>query len=93
VCANVIRLETIQKEKNLEKARLIAAAKQIRRSEVNHNIWLLDPGSPKTSKRFHDVKRNEGLDCFVSDCKVLEISMSILYKRIYGCAIFEGANA
>jgi hypothetical protein len=58
----MIRLETIQKEKSVEKARLIAAAKQVRKSEVSHDVWLLSSGNPKASKRFHYVKREEGQD-------------------------------
>jgi hypothetical protein len=92
VCANVIQLQAVQKEKSLWKTRLIVISKNVRRSEVNHNNWLISSSNPKTSKRFYYVKREEGLDCLVCDFKAFEISTPILCKHIHSYAMFEGPN-
>jgi hypothetical protein len=56
------QLKTIQEEtknRTLDKARLIAAAKRVRRSEANRNIWLVGSGNPKTPTKFYCVMWND----------------------------------
>jgi hypothetical protein len=93
MCDKVNQLQTIQKEKSLKKARFIAAAKRVRWSKASRNIWQVESGNPKTSRGINCIRWEEGLDCFVSDCKVFEFSTPALCKYIYSCAILEGCNA
>ena len=79
----------IQENKTLDKARIIAASKKVRRSEANPKIWLVGSSNPKTAKRFYCVGWDEELDCFVCDCKAFEFSTSIC-NHILACAIYEG---
>lgn len=79
-------------ERTLDKARIIAAAKRIRRCEANRNIWLVGSGNPKTPTRFYCVTWDEELDYFICDCKAFEFSSDNRCKHVYASAIFEGSN-
>ena len=79
------------KEKTLDKARIIAASKKVRRSEANPQIWLVGLSNPKVATRFYCVKWMHELDCFACDCKVYEFSLGVC-KHILACAIYEGSN-
>ena len=81
----------IQENKILDKARIIAASKRVRRSEANRNIWLVGSSNPKTPIRFYCVMWDEELDCFVCDCKAYEFSTGIC-KHVLACAIYEGSD-
>jgi hypothetical protein len=85
--------QEIRNERTLDKARVITAAKRVRRSSANCNIWLVRSGNPKTPKRFYYVMWNEELDCFVCDCKAFEFSADNSCKHVYACAIYEGSHA
>lgn len=76
-----------RKDRTLDKARLIAASKRVRRSKVNRNIWLVGSGNVKTPNRFYCVKWNEELDCFMCDCKAFEFSSDNTCKHILACSI------
>jgi hypothetical protein len=83
-------LKQIQNNKILDKARLIASAKRVRRSTVNRNIWLVGSGNPKTPNRFYCVQWNEELDCFMCDCPAFEFSSDNTCKHIFACSFYEG---
>jgi hypothetical protein len=79
-------------KKTLDKARVIAAAKRVRRSQANRNIWLVGSGSPGTRNKFYSVMWNEELDCFMCDCKAFEFSSDNICKHVYACAMYEGGE-
>jgi hypothetical protein len=54
--------QQIRKERIVDKAQVIAAAKRVRRSQCNRNIWLVGSGNPKTPTRFYCMTWNEELD-------------------------------
>ena len=88
---NQIQIQEIsKKERTIDKARLIAAAKRVRHSEANRNIWLVGSGSPKTPTKFYCVKWKEELDCFMCDCKAFQSSSDNICNHVYACAIYEG---
>ena len=89
----IIQIQQENSTKTLDRARLIASAKRVRRSEVNRNIWLVGSGNPKTPKRFYIVKWNEVLDCFECDCKAFAFSCPTPCKHVFACAIYEGGLA
>lgn len=79
-----------RKERTLIKARLIAEAKRVRRSEANRNIWLVGSGNPKTSNRFYCVQWNEELDGFTCNCKAFEFSLDNTCKHILAAGFYSG---
>jgi hypothetical protein len=81
----------IQEKKTLDKARIIAASKRVRRNAANPKIWLVGSSNPNTPNRFYCIKWEEELDCFVCDCKAYVFSLGVC-KHILACAIFEGSN-
>ncbi|MGH9952234.1 MAG: hypothetical protein ACRD5J_11435 [Nitrososphaeraceae archaeon] len=84
---NQIEIQEIRNERTLDKARLIAAAKRVRRSECNRNIWLVGSGNPATPRRFYKVMYDEDLDCFECDCKAFEFSSDNTCKHLVDCCI------
>jgi hypothetical protein len=86
-------IQEIKKERTLDKARLIAAAKRVRRSECNRNIWLVGSGNPKTPTRFYRIMWNEEIDCFMCDCKSFGFSPDNTCKHILACSLYEGGLA
>jgi len=91
------QLQTIQKEnKTLDKARLIAASKRVRRfqTEESRIIWLVGSGNPKTPTRFYRVMLDETTDAFVCDCPYFTYNEEAqTCKHILACAIFEGNSS
>ncbi|MGH9983570.1 MAG: hypothetical protein ACRD8W_06395 [Nitrososphaeraceae archaeon] len=85
--------QEIRKERTLDKAQVIAAAKRIRRSQANRNISLVGSGNPKTPTKFYRVMWDEQLDCFMCDCKAFEFSSDNTCKHIYACSFYEGGLA
>lgn len=85
--------QEIRKELTLDKARIIAAAKRVRHSEANRNIWLVGSGNPKTPKTFWCVMWNEELDGFMCDCPAFQFSSDNTCKHIYACSFYEGGLA
>ena len=88
----VIQIEE-RTNKSLDKARIIAASKRVRRSEVNRNIWLVGSGNPKTPKKFYRVMYDDDVDSFMCDCKAFELSSLNACKHVLACAVYEGSNA
>jgi hypothetical protein len=82
-----------RKERILDKAQLIAAAKRVRRSQCNRNIWLVGSGNPKTPTRFYCVQWNEELDGFMCDSKAFGFSPDNTCKHILACSLYEGGLA
>ncbi len=82
----------IHEEIILDKARIIASSKKVRRSEANPKIWLVGSGNLKTAKRFYCVMWDEELDCFVCDCAAFGFTGPASCKHIYACAIYEGST-
>lgn len=82
-------------EKTLDKARLIASAKRVRRSSVKEskNIWLVGSGNPKTPKTFWCVMWNKELDGFMCDCPAFQFSPDNTCKHILACSLYEGGLA
>lgn len=85
-------LKQIQTNKTLDKARLIALSKRVRRCDANRSVWCVQSENPKTPNKFYRVMFDEMLDCFVCDCKAYEFSLSAC-KHVLVCAMFEGSNA
>lgn len=85
--------QEIRNERTLDKARVIAAAKHVRRYmlEGNRKIWLV--GSQSTPKKFYCVTWDEMLESFVCDCKAFQFSADNTCKHIYSCAIYESESA
>lgn len=83
------QIQIQQENKTLDKARIIAASKRVRRTS-NHRIWIVS--SQSTEHKFYRIIFDEELDCFVCDCKACEFSMGVC-KHILACAIFEGESA
>ena len=75
----------IQENKVLDKARVIAASKRVRRftTEESRNIWLVGSG------RFYKAIYDEHLDDFICDCKAFEFTLEPC-KHVYACSIHEG---
>lgn len=87
------QLQTIQQEnRTLDKARLIASAKRVRRCVTNRNIWLVGSGNPKTPKKFYCVTWDEELDSFICDCPHFSHRVETC-KHILACAIYEGNSS
>ena len=83
-------LRQIQENKTLDKARIIATSKHVRRSEANRNIWLVGSGNPKTPNKFYCVMWHQELDEFICDCPAFTFDMTVPCCHIYACAIHEG---
>ena len=62
----------IQENKTLDKARVIAASKRVRRctTEKSRNIWLVGSGNPKTPRKFYKDIYDKSLDDFMFDCNL-----------------------
>jgi hypothetical protein len=84
------QIQMVQENKTLDKARLIAAAKRVRRSQANRNIWLVGSGNPKTRNKFYCVLWDKELDCFMCDCKAFEFSPDNTCKHVLACSLYEG---
>jgi hypothetical protein len=80
----------LQEKKTLDKARIIAASKKVRRSEANPMIWFVGSSNPKTSTRFYCVRWDEELDAFICDCAAFGFTGPTPCKHIYACVIYEG---
>jgi hypothetical protein len=90
-----IQYEHKEKEnKTLDKARIIAASKRLRRctTEESRNIWLVGSGNPKTPRRFYKVVYDESVDIFMCDCKSFQFTLEVC-KHVYACAIAEGSHS
>jgi hypothetical protein len=85
--------QEIRKERTLDKARVIATAKRVRRSQCNRNIWLVGSGNPRTPTKFYCVQWNDIADCFMCDCPAFGFSSDYTCKHIYSCAFAEGGLA
>jgi hypothetical protein len=85
--------QEIRKERMLDKARLIAAAKRVRHSEANRNIWLVGSGNPKTPTSFYRVMWNSELGCFMCDCPAFQFSPDNTCKHILASSLYEGGLA
>lgn len=83
------QIQTIQKERVLDKARIIATSKRVRRSQANRNIWLVGSGNVKTPNRFYCVMWNEDLEGFTCDCKAFEFSSDNTCKHILAAGYYE----
>jgi hypothetical protein len=82
--------QEIMKERVIDKARVIASAKRVRRSQANPSIWLV--GSQTSAKKFYSVQWIEELDCYMCDCKSFAFSSDnpSTCKHVYACAMHEG---
>jgi hypothetical protein len=89
---NQIEIQEIRKERTLDKAKVIAAAKRVRRSQANPSIWLVGSGNPRTPTKFYCVQWNDIADCFMCDCKAFAFSSDNpnTCKHVYACAMHEG---
>lgn len=91
---NQIQIQDERKKiKTLDRARIIATSKHVRRCDANRKIWCVQSENQCTPSKFYRVMYDDDLEDFVCDCKAFEFNFGNACKHICAYAVFEGSNA